>query len=79
MVRTSLISGTLISIKTSYQAFFFDLNGVERISDAAKTGKAKQLNFLVLKGEKRGKVCGLFLSCCFPTSLSISMVDSILN
>ena len=27
----------------------------------------------VSKGEKRGKVYGLFLSCCFPTPLSLSL------
>jgi len=31
--------------ENSLYSFFFDLNGVERISDAAKTGKAKQPNF----------------------------------
>jgi len=41
--------------------------------------ESKTAQFWVLKGEKRGKVCGLFLSCCFPTSQSPSMVDSLLN
>lgn len=58
-----------------YNMYFFMLLWLERGREnlwCSKNRESQHISIWVLKGEKRGKVYGLFLSCCFPISLSLS-------